>query len=428
GLPATALAELAVARGLAPQDTAVRARHGALLARLEDALRFVVVYPGLAPSPAGEAATGALAARVSAERVAAALDPALGIVLAAQAPAGHGPGLVLGGALAAHRIARTRERARLACDYVCGVDREPNPERADRERDLADAERRLSAVENGVVDEERELTRYETELAAVERDVTRQEEAVSRARAELDQCLSRSGARDGARCGSEQSRVDSEGSRLDGERRRLDGPRRAIEQARRDLASARDRRDDARRGRDREREDVYATPSTRTVDRICSHGYDAEVHRARAEVALELGLRSLGGQPEGERRTPHTHEVADVAHRAEGGPCAELEVDDPVELPSDLELDAALGDVLVAELARVVAERFEAYRGAIFAQARAAEAEGRDDLALENDVRFLLLGRTSPAEAAVATAALARATGLGGIGAVLEPHELPAAR
>jgi len=386
GLRGNAIVELSACLDHVPSYPNARERKRDAYAALR---RELVVRIGLLPNPAEDEFK--LAELVSTSRIAGALNTAWPIEVIDQPdPATT---LVLSGGSIRLSFNRDRQSVSRPCDYVCGVDHQPNPEHARAERTVADAERRVAAEEEDAARLENDVSRHQRGVDEAERDVTRAESDLDRARKDLASCRHRHDQGKGA-CRSEHDRVDAEQRDLEQMRHRLESPRQRLIQSREQWGHARERVHGASRARNDALERMRSTPRTIEVDRTCSSTYPAERHIQAGRLTLDLTLDdAASGRPFVSLRS-RQFDVERVweTYRAQPGRCPSAGQGPPAVLPSDQDLRRDLEGKLLADVAGHVQAYVTQRLSALRAQAAGAEADGRIDDAIEGYVRYLMGG------------------------------------
>lgn len=427
GLLGNALVELAACVDHVPAYPDARRRLSELHAALR---REVTLRVGIVSDH--EPDEVAFSDLVSAQVLGASFDPALAVAVTEDvAPDSN---LVLSGRAVDFSFGRDRDVAVRTCEYVCGVDHEPNPDHVRAERTVAEAERRLASEEERSARLEQEVNRHQREVDEAQRFVSRAESDVDRARQDLERCRERrhhdddASRRHGQRCRSERNRLESEQRDLERARQRLEDPRRRLERAREAWARARGQVHDARRARSDTLERMRSTPRMIEVERVCPHDYRVEQHRHHGRLTLDLQLRqAANGQPVVSFPRLQLDTRRDwETYRGQPGRCPAVGKPPPAVLPNDGELRRALEDQLVAQVAGHVREHAHRRLDAMRAAAMSAESAGRIDDAVEGYVRFVIAGglRAQPQAAGPIDALLRRTRGVNGIRVVF-PSDPP---
>jgi hypothetical protein len=326
---------------------------------------------------------------VSANRLKAALDPAIAFELSEQPdPAAS---LLISGSELQISFHRDRRTDQLSCDYVCGVDHHPNPDHDHAERLLADAERQVATLERDGSRIESDVHRVQRDVDEAELRVTREESELDRARHDLEVCRQKNEHGKG-HCSSEHSKLESHQRRLEEARRTLESERRHLMQARGEWTSVRDRIHSAERDRSRALDRMRSTARTVAVNRTCSQGYSAEQHTLAARLSVTLSVQEPSGRIVVQE--PHLLEAARSwqTHAAQPGRCPSAAKGPPSPLPSDRDLRQELESKLVAQVGKHITDYARERHAVIRAEALRAEAEGRIEHAMEGWVRLTIAG------------------------------------
>ncbi|WP_282416815.1 tetratricopeptide repeat protein [Polyangium sp. 15x6] len=281
------------------------------------------------------------------------------------------------------------------CDYVCGADRLPNPAYDAASREVDEAERRARAAESNVRRAKKivEDARRALSFATNAHDRAKADE--KRLDRELDQC--RATQKPPADCKAESDRYDdARRARRDAESRE-DEAKRELDRREQELTDAQQKVSNERDTWDRAVAELRRTPTTILVDRICTHNYGVEQHTWSAATSLALRAHVLGdANPVTLPPDPITTRATDETFRAESGRCREVAAGDPLRVPSDADIEAALATRAVEKIRGQV---FVWYAGYVqsYADDHAREkAAGRTEEANEAWVRHLLTGPGLP--------------------------------
>jgi len=383
-----ALREVEAAR---PGFRDARQRADELKRALEDELRFFLVIE----KPA-DTKSSAVSALVEAQLLRWAPDPRARLVAATnREPPANTAGVRIQAAFEA--ISRGHDVATQArtCDYVCGADRLPNPAYDAASREVDEAERRARAAEANarrakkVVEDARRALSFATNA----HDRAKAEE--KRLDRELDQC--RRTHQLPSECKTESDRHDdARRARRDAESRE-DEAKRELDRREQEATDAQQKVSNERGTWERSVDQLRRTPTTTLVDRVCTHHYGVELHTWSAATSLALRAHVIG---ELEAVTlpadPITTRALDETFRAESGRCLEVAAGDPLRIPSDADIEAALATRAVEKIRGQV---FVWYAGYVqsYADDHAREkAAGRLEEANEAWVRHLLTGPGLP--------------------------------
>ncbi len=384
GLAGNAIVELAACLDFVPsfRDARERLTEAVTAVRREVTLRVALL-------PSEQPQQPRFSDVVSANRLKAALDPAIAFELSEQPdPASS---LLVSGSELQISFHRDRRTDQLSCDYICGVDHHPNPDHDHAERLLADAERQVAALERDGSRIESDVHRVQRDVDEAELRVTREESELDRARRDLEVCRQKYEHGKG-HCSSERSKLESHRRRLEGARRTLESERRHLMQARGEWTSVRDRIHSAEQDRSRALDRMRSTPRTVAVDRTCSHGYSSEQHTLAGRLSVKLSVQEPSGRIVVQE--PHLLEAARSwqTHAAQPGRCPSAAKGPPSPLPSDQDLRQELESKLVAQVGKHITDYARERHAVIRAEALRAEAEGRIDHAMEGWVRLTIAG------------------------------------
>ena len=307
-----------------------------------------------------------------------------------------------------------------SCDYVCGTDYQPNPDRATAERELGHAESNLARAESDVASEERKVLEQEREIAGLQERVDQAQSDVDRAQQSLERCEDRAGDDASSSCRSERSRVQSEQRDLESARDRLRWPRDRLESARRSLEQARDSRDRERGEVERRRQRLRDTPETIAIDRYCAFDYKVAMHTVKSQITMNLTMERVAGGDALVKDEPFQYSVGeqDQAFRAISGRCPELAGGDPLELPSEAQLRTQLLQQVVRDVRAKVMISYDSYRARFLSVARKHESAGLTDQAVEAYVRYVLTGPHDLKDAEAIGRFLQKARGFGTVDAL----------
>ncbi|MRG95163.1 tetratricopeptide repeat protein [Polyangium spumosum] len=358
---------------------------------LEDELRFVLVIE----KPAETKASG-VSSRVEAELLRWSPDARARLVATTEnAPPPNAHGVRIQAAF--DTIARGHDVTTQArtCDYVCGQDRLPNPAYDAASREVDEAERRARASE-GAARRARKLV--ETTRRALSMATNARERAKAqnkRTSDELHQC--RLTEKDFAKCKAAEDRDDEARRARRAAEEREDEAKRELDRKEQELSDA---EQDVRRQRSDWESAVSLlrrTPTTILVDRICAHNYGVELHAWSAATSLSLRAHVLGDAdavtlPPDPIRTSTTDET----FRAESGRCLEIAAGDPLRIPSDADIEAALATRAVEKIRAQVFVWYEGYVQSYADDHAREKAAGRLEEANEAWVRHKLTGSGLP--------------------------------
>jgi tetratricopeptide (TPR) repeat protein len=277
-----------------------------------------------------------------------------------------------------------------SCDYVCGTDRVQNPDYDVASRKVAEAEARARAAEGQIKRAKRGVAKARKERDEQNRVHDSAEADLRRARAERDKCIFTKALKD---CKPLEDQL-AEAQRVhDAASARLDALQLELRNAERELESADIKRDSAQRDWQRSLGWLKTTPTTISVDRICTHNYGVSVHTFTAQVTLALRAHVLG-EPSPVDLPPTTHATrsVDEAFPPESGRCAVVAAGDPLNPPTLPAVEVELAAHVVEEIQGHVAAWYGGYVDSYKNDHETAKAAGRVEDANEAYVRYLLVG------------------------------------
>lgn len=417
GLLGNALVELAACTTYRRDMAEARRELGRIRLALHNELTFVVMLQSFA----GAGSSQSLARGLSVATLRQSIDERLLIRVAPDDPAVNAsPGIRLSGQLSGYGHDHDQRGEGRSCDYVCGTDYQPNPDRATAERELASAESDLARVDRDVASAEREVLDQEREIAGLQERVDRAQSDRDRAQQTLDRCLERAGDDTSEACRSERSRVQSEQRDLESARDRLRSPRDRLDSARRSLGQVRERRGREREEVERRRQRLRDTPETIAIDRHCAFDYQVAVHEVQSRITMNLTIKRLADDGAIVKDEPFQYSVAetDQTFRAIRGRCAEVSGGDPLELPSEAQLRTQLLQQIVRDVRAKLMVSYDSYRSDFLSAAREHESAGLSDRAVEAYVRYVLTGPHDLKDAESIGQFLEKARGFGAVDAL----------
>ena len=366
--------------------TAARDRAEAVRQKLRDEVAFLVV----ATPVEDKAGAPDVAQRLAAGRLAAMLPTQLPLRVVTEAPPGR-EGVSLDLALERVLPLKALEESQRTQRYLAGTRSIPNPRRANFEGALLKAERTLEEIERKQAASLRGYLRLQAELLTVREGAERCRERERReCREALQECgeAAREAKKPGqlpgecnpARCASG---VCAQEEQL------LVQKAQAVKEAEKTLEAALDTSEAQRIEVQRQRDTAFREPVTVDEPMYSDFVYDVQLHRLTVTASVTAVVRDL--LKEGVT-APNTQDYAvsheDVAHKGYDryGVLA-----NPVQLRNELELRVEVGDKAVADLARRVRERFDAYRGKRVEDARRGMVRPGNEDVVETAVRALLL-------------------------------------
>lgn len=385
-----ALIEFAACLHYRPDYPDAKLHFGQVKLQLQEQLRYHVL---LNPFDA-KGKNGQLSQALKPELLSQALDERLLLEVVTKPPAEGARGVALRGAIEGYNHVHNQKKISKSCDYVCGQETRPNPERPRLEGEVADRERSLSQAESDIASIQKDILRYEQDVMRIDKDVQRKMQDVERARADLDRCRAGADPANASACSSEQSRLESAQRSLESERRRLESPQGQLMSARDRLGSAQDRKEMARRERDGKLQELRNTPELITVPRYCPFNYDVELHDVGAAVTVKLTMDQLGSDRTIVSDEPFRYSSAakDQTFPAHPGRCPEVAGGDPLRLPSEPQLRQTLLTKMIKDLRKKVMASYDSYRQEFLTEAQRHEAAGLSEEAVEAYVRYVLTG------------------------------------
>ncbi|MBW2523771.1 MAG: tetratricopeptide repeat protein [Deltaproteobacteria bacterium] len=390
GKRGNALVEFAACLHYRPDYPDAKLHFGQVKIQLEEELRYHVHLASFT----GQGKNGSLSRALKPELIAQALDERLLLKVATVAPADGARGVDVRGTFEGYDYVHSQKRISKSCDYVCGEDTRPNPERPRLEQEVGDRERTMSQAEEELGRIQKDMMRYEQDLMRIQKDVDRKMQDVERARTDLDRCRGSADPANTSACSSERSRMESAQRSLESERRRLDTPRSNLESSRNRFSSAQDRRDSARRDRDSKLQELRNTPELITVPRYCPFNYQVELHQVGAEVTMKLSMAQLSDQRTILSDQPFRYETGhrDQTFPAHPGRCPEVAQGDALDLPSEQQMRQALVSQVIKDLRKKVMASYDSYRQEFLTAAQRHESAGLGEEAVEAYVRYVLTG------------------------------------
>lgn len=289
-------------------------------------------------------------------------------------------------------IAPGHEMTSLArsCDYVCGTDRVQNPDYDVASRQAAEAEARSRAADGEIKRAKRVVGKARHERDEQNRVHDGTEVELKRVRAERDRCIFTKALKD---CKPLEDRLAEAQRAHDVASSRLDELQLSLRNAEQELENAQSKKGQAQRDWQRSLGWLKTTPTTISVDRVCTHNYGVSVHTFTAAVTLALRAQVIG-EPKPVDLTPTTHTTrsVDEAFPPESGRCAVVAAGDPLTPPALPDVEAQLAARVVEEIQSHVAAWYGGYVDSYKSDYEAAKAAGRVEDANEAYVRYLLVG------------------------------------
>jgi tetratricopeptide (TPR) repeat protein len=373
-------------------STAARERAEAVRQKLKEEVTFLVV----ATPVEDKAQAQDVAQRLGAGRLAAMLPKELPIQVVTQAPqskVGVKLDLMLERVLPLKAVEESQRTQR----YMAGNRSVPNPKRKQYEDKLLQAERTLEEVERKQAVGLREYLRRQAELNNVRQTAERCRERERKVCLELiqrcgaavsqlekpgevpEECNSAPCAT--RQCGAEEQILSQNATVVDRLEKQLDGALEQSEAQRREV----------QRGRDL----VFREPMTVDEPMYSDFVYDVQLNRLTVKATVTSVLRDLLSPDAAPAPVTQDYGVVHEDFSNKGydryGVLA-----DPVQLRSEAELRIEAGDKAMADLARRVMERFDAYRQLRVEDARRGMVRPGAEDVVETSVRALLLTPDKP--------------------------------
>lgn len=372
--------------------TAARERAEAVRQKLRDEVAFLVV----ATPVEDKAQSPDVAQRLSAGRLAAMLPKELPIHVVTEDP-GSKVGVKLDLTLERVLPINAVEEGQKTQRYLAGNRSVPNPKRKQYEDKLLQSERTLEEVERKQAAALREYLRRQAELNTVRQTAERCRERERKTCLDLIQ-----------RCGEAASEMQRPGqvpeecnptacaTRQCGQEEQLLAQNAAVvEQLEKKLDGALDQSESQRREVQRGRDLVFREPVTVDEPMYSDFVYDVQLHRLTVKATVTSVVRDL--LAEKAAPAPVTQDF-DVMHEdfSNKGYDRYGVLADPVQLRSELELRVDVGDKAMADIAKRVMERFDAYRKQRLEEARLGMVRPGSEDVVETAVRVLLLTADKP--------------------------------
>jgi tetratricopeptide (TPR) repeat protein len=293
------------------------------------------------------------------------------------------------GAISKHHDIQTVGRQ---CEFVCGVDRVPNPAHEVASRRASDGERRMQAADAAVIRAQRAIDHARREVTKSGAGILTARAAEGRAITEFNRCDAKK-KEPGENCETEKLRLKNADAGVKAALKRKEDADSALQGAESDLREAESEKVQARLDWEQSLRDLQATPTTVLVKRTCTHNYGVAIHTWSASVTLSLRAHVVGEEaPVDLPPTSHPASFVDEAFPGEAGKCAQVAAGDPLVPPSESVIEAALAERIVLNIQDNVATWYQGYVESYKADVAAAKAEGRLEDANESHVRYLLVG------------------------------------
>ncbi|WP_425334858.1 outer membrane exchange accessory lipoprotein TraC [Myxococcus stipitatus] len=371
--------------------TSARERAEVVRQKLRDEVAFLVV----ASAVEDHAGAPDVAQRLGAGRLASALPTQLPLRVVTEAPEGR-EGVRLDLSLERVLPLKAMEEAQRSHRYLAGKMSVPNPRRAGFETKLLQAERQQEEVDRKQATALREYLRFQAELTTLREGAERCRE---RERRECLDALRECGeaamdAKSPGQLPSDCSPARCASGLCSKEEQLLTQKVFAVKEKQMLLEAAVERSETQRVDVRRHRDTVFREPVTVEEPMYSDFVYDVQLHRLTVTASVTAVMRDLLKE---QVPAPRTEDFAvsheDLAHKGYDryGVLA-----DPVQLRNELELRVEVGDKAVADLARRVKERFDAYRGKRVEDARRGMVRPGAEDVVETAVRALLLTADAP--------------------------------
>jgi tetratricopeptide (TPR) repeat protein len=372
--------------------TAARERAEAVRQKLRDEVAYLVVS-----TPVEDKAQAPdVAQRLSAGRLASMLPKEVPIRVVTEAPESK-VGVRLDLTLERVLPLKAVEPFQRTQRYLAGNRSVPNPKRRQYEDRLLTAERTLEEVERKQAVALRDYLRRQAELNTVRQTAERCRERERKTCLEIIQ-----------RCGEAVKEMDKPGrvpeecspaacaTRQCGQEEQLLAQNAAVvQQLEKQLDASLEQNEQQRREVQRGRDTMFREPVTVEEPMYSDFVYDVELHRLTVKATVTSVLRELLSAQAPPAPVTQDYEVKHEDYSNKGydryGVLA-----DPVQLRNELELRVEVGDHAMADLARRVMERFDAYRHKRVEDARRGMVRPGAEDVVETAVRVLLLTADKP--------------------------------
>lgn len=372
--------------------TAARERAEAVRLKLRDEVAFLVV----ATPVEDKAQAPDVAQRLAAGRLASMLPKEVPIRVVTEAPESR-VGVKLDLTLERVLPIKAVEPFQRTQRYLAGNRSVPNPRRKQLEDRLLNAERTLEEMERKHAGSLREYLRRQTELNTVRQTAERCRERERQVCLQIIQ-----------RCGEAIGNMEKPGQvpeecnpapcatrQCGAEEQILAQNAAVVQQLEKQLDTALDQTEGQRREVQRGRDAFFREPITVEEPMYSDFVYDVELNRLTVKATVTSVLRDLLSTQAPPAPVTQDYDVSHEDYSNKGydryGVLA-----DPVQLRSELELRVEVGDKAVADLARRVMERFDAYRQKRVEDARRGMVRPGAEDVVETSVRVLLLTADKP--------------------------------
>ncbi|HYI00828.1 outer membrane exchange accessory lipoprotein TraC [Hyalangium sp.] len=372
--------------------TAARERAEAVRQKLRDEVAFLVVT-----TPVEDKAQAPdVAQRLAAGRLASMLPKEVPIRVVTEAPESK-VGVRLDLTLERVLPLKAVEPYQRTQRYLAGNRSVPNPRRRQYEDRLLGAERTLEEVERKQATALRDYLRRQAELNTVRQTAERCRERERKLCLEIIQ-----------RCSEAISQMEQPGEvpeecnpagcaqRQCGQEEQLLAQNSVVvQQLEKLLDTTLEQKETQRREVQRGRDTVFREPVTVEEPMYSDFVYDVDLHRLTVKATVTSVLRDLLSAQA--PPAPVTQDY-DVSHEDSSNKGYDRYgvLSDPVQLRNELELRVEVGDKAMADLARRVMERFDAYRQRRVEDARRGMVRPGAEDVVETAVRVLLLTADKP--------------------------------
>jgi tetratricopeptide (TPR) repeat protein len=372
--------------------TAARERAEALRQKLRDEVAYLVV----ATPVEDKAQSPDVAQRLAPGRLASMLPKEVPIRVVTEAPESK-VGVRLDLALERVMPLKAVEPFQKTQRYLAGNRSVPNPRRRQFEDKLLQAERTLEDVERKQAAALRDYLRRSAELATVRQTAERCREREKKACVKVIQDCGEA-VRDMAQVGQVPEECDATrcaAPQCAQEEGMLAQNVKAVEPLEKQVEATLEKAELQRREVQRNRDLVFREPITVEEPMYSDFVYDVELHRLTVKATVTSVLRDLLAPQS--VPAPLTQDY-DVSHEdtSNKGYDRYGVLADPVQLRNELELRVEVGDKAMADMARRVRERFDAYRQKRVEDARRGMVRPGAEDVVETAVRVLLLTADAP--------------------------------
>jgi tetratricopeptide (TPR) repeat protein len=381
--------------------TAARERAEAVRLKLRDEVAFLVV----ATPVEDKAQAPDVAQRLAAGRLASMLPKEVPIRVVTEAPESQ-VGVKLDLTLERVLPIKAVEPFQRTQRYLAGNRSVPNPRRKQLEDRLLSAERTLEEMERKHAVSLREYLRRQTELNTVRQTAERCRERERQLCLQIiQQCGEAIGTMEQEQSGTEQEQTWQVPEQCNptpcatrqcgAEEQILATNAAVVQQLEKQLDTTLDQTEGQRREVQRGRDAFFREPITVEEPMYSDFVYDVDLNRLTVKATVTSVLRDLLSTQAPPAPVTQDYDVAHEDYSNKGydryGVLA-----DPVQLRNELELRVEVGDKAMADLARRVMERFDAYRQKRVEDARRGMVRPGAEDVVETSVRVLLLTADKP--------------------------------